>query len=325
MDQAGGYLLICSNISDQKKAELELHQSVALTRATVESSENGLLVIDRDFDVILSNRRLGILFDMEEGWERSARKPLETLVNLLTDQEAFYSALERLMEDPAISQTVAFDLKKGKAVECNLTSYKIDGEEIGWLLSFHDISEHKKADDKLRELAITDSLTGVYNRRYFFQLAETELERSYRYDRDLSIILLDIDYFKQINDTFGHLIGDQVLEALSVRCRRSLRVFDSIGRFGGEEFIILLPETNLTDAAVIAERLREQVENIMVVTPKGNASTTISLGVAAFEPGQPLSLDKLLAAADQALYIAKDGGRNRVQLQIQQEPLPGFD
>jgi diguanylate cyclase (GGDEF)-like protein len=151
----------------------------------------------------------------------------------------------------------------------------------------------------------------VYNRRHFFSLAQNELNRAMRYNRELSIILFDIDHFKSVNDTFGHLVGDQVLETLSSYCKSNLRSFDIIGRYGGEEFIILLPETSLKRASQIAERLRKQALGIHITTPGGTPGITISLGVAGIRGGDQITLDELIGAADQALYKAKKAGRNQ--------------
>lgn len=182
----------------------------------------------------------------------------------------------------------------------------------GKLVILRDITLRKQAEKKLRLLAITDPLTGIFNRRHFFNMAEREIQRSRRYGQPLSIILFDVDNFKEINDTFGHSTGDQVLKALALRCQKHLRDTDMLARFGGEEFVVLLPETDVDSACRTAERLRRLVEEMRVVTRKGVAQVTISLGVASAEKGSACSVDKLLEGADQALYSSKNGGRNCV-------------
>jgi diguanylate cyclase (GGDEF)-like protein len=168
------------------------------------------------------------------------------------------------------------------------------------------------ATDRLREeleyLATHDPLTGVLNRRAFMEAAELELARCRRHGHVMSILLMDLDHFKQLNDTHGHLVGDQVLRDLVERIAPLLRRPDRLGRFGGEEFILLLPETNRDAAAVVAERIRAAVEAADKLPPY-----TVSIGVAC-NVVSDAGLDPLLARADTALYEAKEGGRNRVVL-----------
>ncbi len=325
--EVSGYVLTLHNITDQKQVELDLRRSMALTQATLDSSGSGILVFDQELNVLLHNRRLVELFELPANWHNNIdKRPLDMLTQKMSDASPFLSALENMVESPFESMNVVIDLNQGLTLDCLITSYRVEGKEFGWLLAFRDVTERNKAEAKLRELAITDSLTGVFNRRHFYYVAQTELERSHRYDREMAIILLDIDHFKWVNDSFGHLVGDQVLQALASRCRSNLRVFDSIGRFGGEEFIILLPETGINEALHIAERLRHAVETISIATPKGRATITISLGVSFFEPGKPVSLDHLVDYADKAMYQAKEMGRNRVAIYRQQQAtLPGIE
>jgi diguanylate cyclase (GGDEF)-like protein/PAS domain S-box-containing protein len=164
---------------------------------------------------------------------------------------------------------------------------------------------------EVQRLAITDDLTGLFNRRHLFELGEAEFNRARRLGHPLSAIMLDIDHFKQVNDRWGHAIGDQVLRALAERCRKNFRQFDIVGRYGGEEFAILLPQTDLESAVEIAERLRRGTEEAPVRTARENIRITISLGVAV-ATGDTLDFVALLDDADQAMYAAKQAGRNRV-------------
>lgn len=164
---------------------------------------------------------------------------------------------------------------------------------------------------EVQRLATTDSLTGLHNRRSFFDMAQRLYEHAIRYHRPLSAVMLDIDHFKQINDSFGHAIGDQVLRSMADTCVGTLRTIDVVGRYGGEEFVILLPETDLTGARLVAERMRQQVLAEPVPTDRGALAITVSLGVSEIAPTCH-SLEQLIDYADQALYAAKQGGRNRV-------------
>ena len=163
----------------------------------------------------------------------------------------------------------------------------------------------------LENLATTDGLTRLYNRRHFMERAESEFERSRRYQRELSVLLLDADHFKHINDDHGHETGDRVLRVLASTCRQSLRQLDVIGRYGGEEFVVLLPETSAALAAETAERLRREIEQLRVPAPAGEIHVTVSIGVATAGPATE-SVAALINEADRALYEAKRGGRNRV-------------
>ncbi|GAB3732001.1 hypothetical protein GCM10028862_12720 [Luteimonas pelagia] len=168
---------------------------------------------------------------------------------------------------------------------------------------------------ELRRLANVDDLTGVATRRFFEEVAERELARGYRTGRPSSLVMLDIDHFKSVNDRHGHAAGDQALQALAMACRETLREEDLVGRMGGEEFAVLLPETAAERAVQIAERLRARVGALRVVLPGGEAiGFTISLGVAIADLARRESLDQLLARADEALYAAKHGGRDQVRV-----------
>ncbi len=163
----------------------------------------------------------------------------------------------------------------------------------------------------LENLATTDGLTRLYNRRTFLQRAESEFERSRRYQRPLSVLMLDVDHFKNVNDSYGHETGDRVLRVLADACRKSLRQQDVIGRYGGEEFVAFLPETSSEIAQEVAERLRLSVAALGVASANGVVKVTVSIGVATAERGTA-AVAQLINAADQAMYEAKQQGRNRV-------------
>jgi len=179
-----------------------------------------------------------------------------------------------------------------------------------------EISERVRLYQEVQHLAIHDSLTGCYNRRHFLTLACQELERATRYKRPLALLMLDIDSFKKFNDRYGHPIGDHILCALVNLCQKHLRQADLLGRYGGEEFIILAPETTVEDAMQVAERLRLKIARLKTATPVGKLSLTVSIGVAGFEPdcAQPSAMDELIKASDEALYAAKAAGRNCVRV-----------
>ncbi len=167
-------------------------------------------------------------------------------------------------------------------------------------------------EERLREVARTDPLTGVANRRRFLEALTLEFERAQRYGGELSCVMLDLDHFKSINDRHGHAVGDRVLVAAAGAFRESLRTADVIARWGGEEFVLLLPQTSVAGALAVAERCRRTLEEVAIAVDGHAVRVTVSVGLAAF-PGERIeSWDALLRSADEALYQAKNLGRNRV-------------
>lgn len=173
--------------------------------------------------------------------------------------------------------------------------------------------ENAKLYTKARELSVKDELTGLYNRRHFQTVLQIEWKRAVRFHRSLSLLMIDADHFKKLNDTFGHLQGDKILKELSALLKRNIREIDTVARFGGEEFIILLPDTDKKGSLSVGEKLRKIVEGhrFFETASQPAIPTTISVGVSSY-PDDVRELDDLIDHADIALYDAKDAGRNRV-------------
>jgi diguanylate cyclase (GGDEF)-like protein len=185
-------------------------------------------------------------------------------------------------------------------------------------ISVNDVTDtaisEQRLQEALREIEILssyDALTGLYNRRALQDQLETEIARGHRYGNPLSLVLLDFDHFKQVNDTYGHLCGDHVLKEIAQRVTRVVREADVAARYGGEEFAVILPHASLPDARMVAERLRHAVEDKPVVWDEHEVPVTISVGVSELSEATEDAY-ALLGAADKALYAAKVGGRNRV-------------
>lgn len=174
-----------------------------------------------------------------------------------------------------------------------------------------EIRARKELEAELKRLAATDPLTGLNNRRQYEALFTRELKRVQRYGGVLSLLVIDLDHFKQVNDTYGHSAGDSALQQAAGICRSHLREVDIIGRLGGEEFVVMLPDTALADALVVAERLRQKISAEDFKTPQGRVRLTVSIGVTQCRPGEN-SIAELIRRADAALYQAKAGGRDRV-------------
>lgn len=201
----------------------------------------------------------------------------------------------------------------------NIESSQLDAFDESDLVTVQSLAnqagvaiENARLFQQVQKLAITDGLTGIFNRRHLLELAQHEYERFQRFHRPLSALMLDLDHFKHVNDAYGHPVGDQVLIALTQCCNEHLRATDLFGRYGGEEFLALLPETEHAQAMQVAERLRQKVEEILLSSNKGPVHITISIGVATLDPNSGLDLDQLIVKADDALYAAKAAGRNRV-------------
>lgn len=197
------------------------------------------------------------------------------------------------------------------------------GEVVSLLGISTDFTEFYRLKEELARQANTDELTGVRNRRSLLETARQEFSRASRYGHPMSMLLLDIDYFKRINDGFGHDVGDKVLKAVADACRRELRESDVLGRLGGEEFGVLLPNTDATGALSVAERLRARVDALALSGDWGESiRPKVSVGVACMQDAARVEV--LLKRADEAMYAAKAAGRNRVHLACPDEesPLP---
>ena len=183
----------------------------------------------------------------------------------------------------------------------------------GYMVSLIDITTLVEAVTELTELASVDTLTRAHTRRYFIQRAAVEFSRAKRHCHPLSFIILDLDYFKRINDEFGHLAGDAMLKEIAKICKAKIRSMDLLGRFGGEEFIILLPETDVEGAVFVAERIRKTIEETDFIFEEHSMHMTVSLGVTGADKITDEDFDVFLKYADRALYRAKANGRNLVE------------
>ncbi len=263
------------------------------------------------FKVLLNNRVDLVLCDLEmprmDGFRflsmMRAREEFQDLpVIILTGREDRDTKIRGLEQGASDFVTKPFDT--GELVARVRVQLKMKGLQ----------DELKRSNEMLRTLSITDPLTHLHNRRHLMEMVDKEFQRSSRKGAPLSLVILDIDYFKKINDTYGHQEGDRVLTILADIVRRRLRSYDLAARYGGEEFVLLLPETPVQEALSIAERLRLEVQEHVFDGSLQGLVITISLGVATFPSSRVESIDSLFRQADEALYRAKQGGRNRVEL-----------
>ena len=176
-----------------------------------------------------------------------------------------------------------------------------------------------ESNKRLEMLSITDGLTKLFNHRHFQDELARAFEESERYQRPLSLAIVDLDFFKKVNDTYGHAVGDEVLKSVSRMFQESIRSTDLAARYGGEEFAVMMPETELEDALVFAEKIRSLVESTPIDTQGGRISATVSIGVSTVPHTKIHSAKELIIAADKALYRAKKEGRNQVHAEKRRE------
>ena len=293
----------------------------ALMRALTNATPDGILVVDDNNRVAALNNRFLELWDIDpsqlEGHDDrivgiNNECLIEEALQRVKNPESFLARAQELNANPDIVDHSHIELKNGTVLERHSTVLRYGNfGYLGRVWFFSDITELANTTTQLRDLALTDSLTRLANRRHFNIRLEEEFARAKRYQQPLSIVMLDVDHFKQINDQYGHSAGDQALKVLADGCRVTLRQTDFLARTGGEEFIALLPNTMLENAMISAERLRRHVTTKSIPSDSGIFQITISLGVTTYSAADTAP-EKLLKRVDEALYHAKAAGRNRV-------------
>ncbi len=256
----------------------------------------------------------------------------KTTRDIVPDKAAFVRFREAILNHGSIVDVEVELLRKdGRKIDALISATarrSEDGEMLGFQGSVRDITARKQAETErlraleLEQLAVRDPLTKTYNRRFFHDAAQNEIERAKRIGSVFSVVMLDIDHFKDVNDNYGHLTGDTVVSKVAELSQQHTRAMDLVARFGGDEFIILMPETNAETARKIAERLREIIAGKTLAKYQAiDISITISLGIAEWGGHQSTELNDLLDRADRALYQAKEGGRNRVVVSSEDQNL----
>jgi diguanylate cyclase (GGDEF)-like protein len=304
-------------------SDYELQRS--LVNAVIEASPEGILVVDRNGVIVSHNQQFVEVWRIPNDRLRGAEPDtaigaddspiLSYNLSTVKDEQAFLARVKMLYDNPQLKDHCEIELKDGRTLERHSTVlYNEDGQYLGRVWFFRDISMQKQTESTLRDLAHQDSLTGISNRRYFFERANQEFARTKRSSAPLSVAELDIDFFKQINDQNGHAVGDEVLKSLCNATQRLLRETDLFARLGGEEFAVLLPDTNLDGARHLAERLRQAIADSKLSLSSGELNCTVSIGVAMLNSTDTCIEDCLLRA-DSALYKAKHNGRNRVEIE----------
>ena len=305
-----------SDISERKQAEQALQQAGARLATGIESFHGGILLEDENNNIILVNQTFCDLFVIPESPEalvgHNSNKLAERCKACFTQPAHFIQRIHEILAQRKAVIGEEIDLDNGRTLEQDYLPINSDGEFLGDLWLYRDISERKARERELRRLATTDTLTGLPNRRYFLEHMGQEISRYQRYQAHSAVLMLDIDYFKSVNDNYGHAAGDAVLRQFAGIVQQSLRKVDLAGRLGGEEFAILLPGSDREGALTFAERLRKQVEESPCLHEGESIAYTVSIGIAMLNE-QDKTCDQPLSRADARLYLAKQNGRNRVE------------
>jgi len=284
----------------------------------VELAADAILAINKDIKLIYLNKEAEKMFGYSQG--EIIGRHLNILIPL-EFRAVHDNHIRKFLEEDTVARLmndrqnveVKGLRKNGSQFFAEISILKIPGEEETILAAIiRDISHSKELENKLRDFAEHDALTGIMNRRVIEDTIKKDIERASRYNKPLSLLMMDIDYFKKVNDTFGHDVGDSVLKHLTDISKRNLREVDSFGRWGGEEFVVLLPEIDLNGARVVAEKLRTSIEKTpLKINENEKVSYTVSIGGVTFNQSMK-SWETLFKLADDALYQAKEQGRNQV-------------
>jgi len=292
---------------------------VLFSRATLQFNTFYLLPVASD--LIIKNMLDGVLATDVDGYIIFSNPAVQAILGK-TEAQLSGCTLDSVLEDwqpealhawKAGKESTQLTVGEEDPLFYHLSISKIavdSSEPVGFLLKLNNNTEQKTYEKRLNDLAICDPLTGSYNRRYFYEMAHTYFNQMERSGRPLSLLMLDLDHFKNINDSYGHLKGDLVLQKVAALCRVMVRTQDIFSRYGGEEFILAMPETSLQNALAVAERLRRGIE--LLRYELDGITVTASIGVVETTGEADLTLDMLLSRVDEAMYASKHAGRNRV-------------
>ena len=318
-----GYMYVLRNMTEIRRVEKALNQSQERYRSLIEdvvdAATIGICILDKHLKVIWINQAMldFWLFSRESILNKDIRETLPD--NKFARAENRDRLLQRIFssyEDGTYLENleIHFHALEGKPERWVLYSSKpirVGYYAGGRIEQMVDITEQKRLQKQVERLAITDELTGIYNRRGLFELGQHDFNRASRTETLLSAIYLDVDHFKKLNDRYGHATGDHVLVELVSRTQSQLRDMDIFGRYGGDEFVVLVPDANLQEACDVAERIKDAVSRSPFPIGLEQTPVTVSLGVAQITPQDTFA--GLLNRADNCMYRAKENGRNRIE------------
>jgi diguanylate cyclase (GGDEF)-like protein/PAS domain S-box-containing protein len=298
--------------------EKRLQDALEYSDAIIATVREPLVVLDKELRVITANRSFYRTFQVHP--EETEKRLIYEVGNRQWDIPGLRELLENILpkntsfEDFEVDHDFESIGRKTMLLNARKIYRKTNHVEM-ILIAIEDITERKKAEEQLKRIAFMDGLTGVANRRHFDTTLDLEWRRAMRSAKPISLIIVDVDYFKNYNDLYGHLAGDSCLQKIAHTIRDSLRRAGNFAaRYGGEEFAIILPDTDTEEAYFFAESLREKIEhlNIEHTDSRVGKNVTVSLGVSTTIPKRNSTQDELISLADKALYKAKQEGRNRV-------------
>ena len=296
-------------IIERKYVEEALRASEEKFKAIIETSPDGIAISSLDGIVEFLTEKSYSMWGHQSAEECIGRNILE-FIHESHQQKAIYYVKEMIKGSLTGAEEYLMVKKDGSLFYCEVNANILrdkNNNPIGVLYMERDVTERKQLEEELKDLVTKDQLTGIYNRRKIDEVLMKEKAQAETRDHHLAVIMVDIDMFKLVNDQYGHLVGDQVLTEVTSILSQGIRSIDVLGRWGGEEFIIICTDTDLKGAVVLAEKLRQMIANheFQMVGKK-----TCSFGVAQLRKDE--TIDSLLIRSDQALYRAKDQGRNRV-------------
>ncbi len=298
------------DITARMEAEKILREREKQYRAFFENNHAIMLLVDPKTDVIVDANPAAANF---YGYSVEEMRVMRMSQITAQSEEDIYKEMFKARDENRVYFIFEHLLASGEIRDVEVYSGPIMVQGTQLLYSvIHDVTERIRMEKDMKHMATTDALTGASNRHQFFQLSSQELKRSQRYGHDLCVLMLDIDYFKSINDSYGHQTGDVVLRALTVLAKTTLRETDLFGRLGGEEFAAILPETDMEAGLLVAERLRVELAKLTVQAKDNDVTFTVSIGVA-LASEKDVAIEDAINRADEALYKAKRTGRNRVE------------
>jgi diguanylate cyclase (GGDEF)-like protein/PAS domain S-box-containing protein len=300
------------------KEEKRLQEALEYSDAIIATVREPLVVLDKEFKIITANRSFYRTFQVNP--EETEKRLIYDLGNRQWDIPMLRKLLENILpmnkvfEDYEVEHDFESIGRKTMLLNARKIYREMNNVEM-ILLAIEDITEGKKVEEKLKRIASLDGLTGIPNRRHFDNTINLEWRRAMRSAKPISLIIVDVDYFKNYNDIHGHLVGDSCLQKIARTIKDSIRRAGNFAaRYGGEEFVVILPDTDADGAYLFAESLRQKIENLNIEhkNSKIGKNVTVSLGVSTAAPKKGGTLDELISLADKALYKAKQEGRNRV-------------